>query len=193
MEIRGPGNILGAEQHGHLDAIGYDLYIKMLNQAVLEEKGETIKQDVECTVSLSFDAYLPDKYVPYPAQRMALYKKIALVATEEDLQDVTDELVDRFGEPPLPTRNLLRIAMIHNAAVRCGFTSLRQDGTDIHVYPATADIDRWSELSALYPGRLRMILSGDPHICIRLQKGEDSLLFVYKLFEKYLEIGNEKA
>ena len=193
MEIRGAGNILGAEQHGHLDAIGYDLYIKMLNQAVLEEKGESVKQDVECTVSLNFDAYLPDKYVPYPAQRMALYKKIALVTTEEDLQDVTDELVDRFGEPPLPTRNLLRIAMIHNAAVRCGFTSIRQENTEVHVYPAKADIDRWSELSALYPGRLRMILSGDPHICLRLQKGEDSLLFIYKLFEKYLEIEGEKA
>ena len=133
MEIRGAGNILGAEQHGHLDAIGYDLYIKMLNQAVLEEKGEETAPETECTVSLSFDAYLPDKYVPFPAQRMALSKKIALVVTEEDLQDITDELVDRFGEPPLPTQNLLRIAMIHNAAVKCRFTSLRQDSAGIHI------------------------------------------------------------
>ena len=193
MEIRGAGNILGAEQHGHLDAIGYDLYIKMLNQAVLEEKGEETATETECTVSLSFDAYLPDKYVPFPAQRMALYKKIALVVTEEDLQDITDELVDRFGEPPLPTRNLLRIAMIHNAAVKCHFTSLRQDSAGIHIYPQKLDIDRWSELSAQFPGQLRILMSGDPHICLRPQKGADSLLLIYKMFEKYLEISNGKA
>ncbi|MBQ7335243.1 MAG: transcription-repair coupling factor [Clostridia bacterium] len=191
MEIRGAGNILGAQQHGHLDAIGYDLYIKLLNQAVLEEKGEVQEADVECTVSLNYDAYLPEKYVPYPAQRMALYKKIALVATEEDLQDVTDELVDRFGEPPLPAQNLLRVALIHNAAVKCRMISLRQDSTGIHITPQKMDFDIWSQLAALYPGRLRMVMSGEPHICLRLQKEDDALPFIYKLFEKYTEIRHQ--
>ena len=194
MEIRGAGNILGAEQHGHLDAIGYDLYIKLLNRAVLEEKGEKAPQaEVECTVSLNFDASLPEKYVPYPAQRMALYKKIALIASPEDLADVTDELLDRFGEPPVPTENLLRIALLHNTAVRCGFTSLRQDGSEVHIYPKELDFDLWSQLSACFPGKLRMLLSGEGHVCLRLQKGEDALALIYKLFEKYLEIRNEKA
>ncbi len=192
MEIRGAGNILGAEQHGHLDAIGYDLYIKLLNQAVLEEKGETTEPEVECTVSLSFDAFLPEKYVAYPAQRMALYKKIALIATEDDLSDVTDELVDRFGEPPLPTRNLLRIALIHSLAVKCRITSIRQDGGEIHIYPQKLDIDVWSELSAMF-GRLRIMMSGEPHICLRLQKGDDTLMLIHKMFEKYIEISHEKA
>ncbi len=192
MEIRGAGNILGAEQHGHLDAIGYDLYIKLLNQAVLEEKGETSEPEVECTVSLNFDAFLPEKYVPYPAQRMALYKKIALIATEEDLSDVTDELVDRFGEPPMPTRNLLRIALIHSLAVRCRITSIRQDGGEVHIYPQKLDIDVWSELSDLF-GRLRVMMSGEPHICLRLQKGDDALPLIHKMFEKYMEISHEKA
>ena len=192
MEIRGAGNILGAEQHGHLDAIGYDLYIKLLNQAVLEEKGEMTEADVECTVSLDFDAFLPDKYVPFPAQRMALYKKIALIANEEDLSDVMDELVDRFGEPPAPTRNLLRIALIHTLAVKCRITSIRQSGGEIHIYPQKFDVDIWSELSALF-GRLRVIMSGEPHICMRLQKGDDALALIHKMFEKYIEIRNEKA
>ena len=192
MEIRGAGNLLGAEQHGHLDAIGYDLYIKLLNQAVLEEKGEVAEAEVECTISLNFDAFLPDHYVPFPAQRMALYKKIALISTEEDLADVTDELVDRFGEPPAATRNLLRIALIHSLAVKCRMTAIRQDGAEIHIHPQNFDIDIWSELSACF-GRLRVVMSGVPHVCLRLQKGDNALELIHKLFEKYIEICNEKA
>ena len=188
MEIRGAGNLLGSEQHGHLDAIGYDLYIKLLNRAVLEEKGETPKEEVDCTVSLQFDAYLPERYVPFPAQRISLYKRIALVASEEDLTDMTDELLDRFGEPPAPVQNLLRIALIHTLASRCGVTSVRQDTAGIHITPQKLDFDAWSELSTLYPGRLRVILTGEPHILLRLQKEDAPLSFIHKLFEKYIEI-----
>ncbi|MBQ9760874.1 MAG: transcription-repair coupling factor [Clostridia bacterium] len=190
MEIRGTGNLLGAEQHGHLDAIGYDLYIKLLNRAVLEEKGEAPAPEVECTVSLNFDAYLPEKYVPYPAQRMALYKKIALIASMEDLEDVTDELCDRFGEPPVQTQNLLLIALIHTLAVKSGITSIRQDGSEIHIYPQSVDIDRWAEISDAFPGKLRILMSGEMHLCLRLGKGDDALRLIYKIFEKYTQIGN---
>ena len=193
MEIRGTGNLLGAEQHGHLDAIGYDLYIKLLNQAVLEEKGEVAEPEVECTVSLNFDAFLPEKYVPYPAQRMALYKKIALIASMEDLEDVTDELVDRFGEPTAPTQNLLMIALIHSLAVKCRITSIRQDGNEVHIYPQKLDFDRWADVSDAYPGKLRILMAGEMHLCLRLQKGDDALTLIYKIFEKYMQNGNEKA
>lgn len=191
MEIRGAGNILGAQQHGHLDAIGYDLYIKLLNQAVLEEKGVEIEPEIECTVSLSFDAFLPENYVPFPAQRMALYKKIALISSTEDLSDVTDELVDRFGEPPKPTQNLLRIALIHSLAVKCRIHSIRQDGGEIHIYAQDLNLDIWMQLSDIF-GKLRVLMSGEPHICLRLQKGDDALELIHKLFEKYIEIGHEK-
>ena len=192
MEIRGAGNLLGAEQHGHMEAIGYDLYIKLLNRAVLEEKGEVPEAEVECAVSLQFDAFLPDHYIPYPAQRMALYKKIALIASTEDLEDITDELVDRFGEPPRAAQNLLRIALIHSLAVKCGFTSIRQNGGEIHIHPQKFDLDIWSELSAEL-GRLRVIMSGEPHVALRLQKGDDALDLIHKMFEKYLQIKHEKA
>jgi transcription-repair coupling factor (superfamily II helicase) len=160
---------------------------------VLEEKGETPEAEVECTVTLKFDAYLPEKYVPYPAQRMALYKKIALITTEEDLSDITDELLDRFGEPPAATQNLLRIALIHNAAVKCGITSIRQDATGIHITPQKLDFDVWSELAALYPARLRMVMAAEPHICLRLQKEDDPLPFIHKMFEKYIEIRHQNG
>ncbi len=194
MEIRGAGNILGSQQHGHLDAIGYDLYIKLLNRAVLEEKGEEA-EDVaaECTVNLKFDAHIPEKYVPYPAQRMALYKKIALIASEEDLSDITDELLDRFGEPPAATQNLLRIALIHTLAVKCGMTTIREDSYGIHIHPAKMDFDVWSELSALYPGRMRMMMSGEPHICLRPTKEDNVLILLHKIFEKYIEIRHQNG
>ncbi len=192
MEIRGAGNLLGAEQHGHMEAIGYDLYIKLLNRAVLEEKGEVPEAEVECSVSLNFDAHLPEKYVPYPAQRMALYKKIALIASTEDLEDVTDELVDRFGEPPRAAQNLLQIALIHNLAIKCRFTAIRQEGSQIHIYPQKFDLDAWSEMSDAF-GRLRVVMSGEPHVALRLEKGDNALTLLHDLFEKYMETDHKKA
>lgn len=193
MEIRGAGNILGAEQHGHLDAVGYDLYIKLLNQAVLEEKGEAAEPETECAVSLDFDAYLPEKYVPYPAQRMALYKKIALIATPDDLADVTDELVDRFGNPPPATVNLLRIALIHTTAAANRITALRQFGSEIHIYPQKTDIDRWSEVSERFPGQLRLLMSGEPHLCLRTQKKETALELLQSCLDAYRATAPESS
>lgn len=100
MEIRGAGNLLGAEQHGHLDAVGYDLYLKLLNDAVLEERGEKPTPKTECTVDLSYDAYLPERYVKSSAQRMDLYRRIAHIETQLDLDDIGDELIDRLRRPP---------------------------------------------------------------------------------------------
>jgi transcription-repair coupling factor (superfamily II helicase) len=159
----------------------------------LEEKGETVAEEVDCTISLQFDAYLPERYVPFPAQRISLYKRIALIASEDDLSDMTDELLDRFGEPPAPVQNLLRIALIHTLASKCGITSVREDTAGIHITPQKFDFDAWSELSELYPGRLRVILSGEPHILLRLQKEDATLPFIHKLFEKYIEISHKNA
>ncbi len=193
MEIRGAGNLLGSQQHGHLDAIGYDLYIKLLNQAVLEEKGQAPAPEVECSISLNYDASIPERYVPYPAQRMALYKKIALIGSLQDLSDVTDELLDRYGDLPRATENLLMIALIHTLGVRAGMTAVRQSGNEIHIHPVALDLDAWSEMTALYPGKLRMVGSSDMHLCLRVSKGDDVLSMIYKLFEKYLEFVQEKG
>jgi transcription-repair coupling factor (superfamily II helicase) len=170
LELRGAGNILGAQQHGHLDAVGYDLYVKLLNEAVLEEKGEALPERTECVVSLSFDACLPDKYVKNASQRMALYKRISLINTPADLADMTDELLDRYGDLPKAAANLLEIALIRATAERCGIQQIRQDGTEVSLCAASLDVDAWMDLSALYPGRLRMMMSATPYIRYRPQK-----------------------
>ena len=185
LEIRGAGNLLGAEQHGHLDAIGYDLYIKLLNRAVLEERGELSAPEAECTVSLNFDAFLPEKYIPYPAQRMALYKKIALIATEEDQRDMIDELCDRYGELPAPTRNLLKIARIHSTATAANMASIRQTGNEIHLFPREMDIARWSEVTDRFSGKLRMLVSVEAHLCLKIAKKETALDLLQECLDLY--------
>lgn len=193
MEIRGAGDLLGARQHGHLDAVGYDLYIKLLNRAVLSEQGKTPEEETrECTVSLSFDAFLPERYVPYPAQRMSLYKRIALISSEEDLSDMIDELTDRFGDVPAQTMNLLKIALIHSDAVGCGMTSIRQDASGVHLVPATFEVDVWTKLSALFPNRLRVLMSADPHIVFRPQKTDDLLETLHRILAECLKIQKQK-
>ena len=100
LEIRGAGNLLGAEQSGHMMDVGYDMYLRLLEEAVLEEKGESVPVRTECSADLSVTANIPEKYVASPEQRMDLYRRIALIRTEADADDLTDELIDRFGDPP---------------------------------------------------------------------------------------------
>jgi transcription-repair coupling factor (superfamily II helicase) len=174
-----------------MDAVGYDLYIKLLNQAVLEEKGEPVKAEPECTISVNFDAYIPDKYVPYPSQRMEMYKKIAMIEGEQDKEDILDEMLDRFGDIPKATENLLNIALVRADGKRCGIKQIRQEGDMLQIYPERVDLDVWTELSSEHPGRLRMALAGEPHLNFKMKSGEDALTFIHKMFEKYTEIAQK--
>jgi transcription-repair coupling factor (superfamily II helicase) len=189
MEIRGAGNILGAEQHGHLEAIGYDLYIKLLNDAVLEEKGETPREKGECVVSLNHDAHIPEKYVKYAGQRMALYKRIALIRNQYDVDDIADELLDRFGDMPDAVDNLLRIALIRARAIELGIKQITETAGEIRMYQDTLNMPMWSEMSFAVGGRLRVIKGsvGDSFVAVKLKGGESSLIIVNKMFENYLE------
>ena len=188
MEIRGAGNLLGAEQHGHLDAVGYDLYIKLLNEAVLEEKGEKVKKELDCTVTLRCDAFIPDKYVPYSAQRMGLYKRIAMIETTEDRDDIIDELIDRYGDMPRQTSNLLEVALVRAAAKRCEITSIIEEHSEVRISPSVFDFEVWSELSDIYSGRIRIAMSENPTVVFKKQKNEDTLKILYKLFCEYYDI-----
>jgi transcription-repair coupling factor (superfamily II helicase) len=187
MEIRGAGNLLGAQQHGHLDAVGYDLYIKLLNRAVLEERGTPETIAPECTISVTMDAYIPDHYVQFTSQRMEMYKKIALIADEQDRDDILDEFLDRYGDLPRATENLLGIALVRADAIRCGVKQLRQEGGEMQIYPVKIDFDVWSAISAAFPGRVRMALAGEPHLNVKMKKGEDILDFLHQMFAKYTE------
>ena len=191
MEIRGAGNLLGAEQHGHLDAVGYDMYIKLLKSAVLEEKGEVQEQKPECTVSLDYDAYLPESYVRTPGQRMALYKRIALIENEYDRDDIADELLDRYGDLPVQAENLLYVSLIRAEGAACDVRQIRQDGSTVAIYPNKFRYEVWADLSRMLGGRLKMVLSGEPHMVLRLKEKENVLRLIHKMFVKYTELSKQ--
>ncbi len=191
LEIRGAGNLLGSEQHGHLDAVGYELYIKLLNEAVLEEKGERVKERPECTITINCDAYIPDKYVPNSAQRMGLYKKIAAIECEEDREDVLDELIDRFGEAPKPCLNLLTIAMVRASARRCGISSVIEEQAVVKLRMPEVDYLIWQQLSDEFRGRLRLGAGDTPSVNVKKQSGDNVPELLLKLFEKYEKIQKE--
>ena len=193
LEIRGAGNLLGAEQHGHLDAVGYELYIKLLNEAVLEERGEKIPEKPECTVTLRCDAFISDKYVPYSAQRMGLYKRIAMLETREDRDDIIDELIDRYGDIPKATLDLLTIALVRAAAMRCGILNIVEEQTEIRILPSAFDFEVWSELSddPKYKGRIRVTMAEPPCIILRKQKGDNVPDMLLVMFERYAELLKE--
>lgn len=126
LEIRGAGNLLGAEQHGHMEAVGYDLYCKMLNEAVRQEKGE-LPEDVYATsIDLNIDAYIPQSYIPNEYQKLDIYKRIASIENEEEMDDMVEELIDRFGDIPKKVQQLLRIAVLKGMAHEAGLTSVEQ-------------------------------------------------------------------
>ena len=193
LEIRGAGNLLGAEQHGHLDAVGYELYIKLLNEAVLEEKGEKIPEKPECTVTMRSDAFISEKYVPYSAQRMGLYKRIACLETREDKDDIIDELIDRYGDIPKATLDLLTIALVRAAAMRCGILNVVEEQNEIRILPSVFDFEVWAELSddKKYKGRIKLTMSEPPCINFRKQKGDDVPEMLLELFEKYEKLLKE--
>ena len=190
LEIRGAGNLLGAEQHGHLDAIGYELYIKLLNEAVLEEKGVQIPKVEDCTLSLRCDAYISEKYVPYATQRIGLYKRIAMIETEEDENDIIDELIDRFGDPPKPTLDLLKVSLLRSAAMKCSVSSIVEEATEIRVYLSKFEYDVWSELldGPLLKNRSMLIAAETPNILIRKKSGENSLKLLSAVFNEFINI-----
>ena len=192
LEIRGAGNLLGAEQHGHLDAVGYELYIKLLNEAVLEERGEKIPEKIECTVTLNCNAFIPERYVGYSAQRMGLYKKIAAIETDEDREDVLDEMIDRYGEAPKEALNLLDVALVRAAARVCGVTSIIEDTSMVKIRQNELDFMIWHQLSNEFRGRLRLGGGDTPSVNFRKQSGENVLDVLLKLFRRYAEIAKEE-
>ena len=128
LEIRGAGNLLGAQQHGHMEAVGYDLYCKMLNEAVKEAKGIPVEESFDTSIDIDIDAYIPMGYIPNEFQKLDIYKRIAGIETEEESEEILEELIDRFGDLPKSVENLLFIAKIKSMAHRAYFTEVAQKG-----------------------------------------------------------------
>ena len=181
LEIRGAGNVLGRSQHGHMAAVGYDLYCKMLNQAVNDLKGIKNEYGFETNVDLNVDAFIPSSYIKSEYQKLDVYKRIAGIESEEELSDMCDELGDRYGSLPASAANLLNIALVKSMAHKIGITEI-QGGTDetpgasqwrtvMKIYPK-ADIqgDKIENFVAGYGGAVRFISSPEPKFVWRVTK-----------------------
>ena len=187
LEIRGAGNVLGPEQSGHMMSVGYDLYLKLLEEAVQEEKGETPKPRVDCAAELLLSANLPSSYVPDAGQRIDLYRRIALIRTEEQKSDMLDELIDRFGEPPQEAVSLLDIALLRSQASEQGISEIKQQDGRLLLTFAETDFVRLSALCGdeAFRGRLLLNAGSTPYLSLRLNKGETPLDMAETLVEKY--------
>ncbi|MDD6160595.1 MAG: transcription-repair coupling factor [Oscillospiraceae bacterium] len=192
LEIRGAGNLLGPEQSGFLMSVGYDLYLKLLEDAVLEEKGEKPARLPECTADLNVSAAIPDRYVPSAEQRMDLYRRIARIRTAEDADDMTDELIDRFGDPPRPVNNLISVALLRAQAARCGITDISQKDANVSLTLTQVDLELISTLAGSFAGRLLFSPGSKPSLTIRLKKGEDPLRMADSVVSRYHALLQEK-
>ena len=133
LELRGAGNLLGAQQHGHMNAVGYDLYCKMLNEAVKEAKGIHTMEDFETAIDLNMDAFIPDTYISNEFQKLDIYKRIAVIENQTDYDDMLEELLDRFGEPPKAVLNLLAVAKLKALAHQAYVTEMKQMGRQVRI------------------------------------------------------------
>ena len=187
LEIRGAGNVLGPEQSGFMMSVGYDLYLKLLEESVVEEQGGTPPRRVECAAELTVSANLPEAYVSDAGQRVDLYRRIALVRTPDAREDMLDELIDRFGEPPVETLALLDIALLRAQASEQGIIEIKQTEGRLLLTWEQADFARLSALCAepAYKGRLLLNAGSSPYLSLRLGRGETPLGMAQKLVDLY--------
>ncbi|MDO5345089.1 MAG: transcription-repair coupling factor [Lachnospiraceae bacterium] len=193
LEIRGAGNLLGSEQHGHMEAVGYDLYCKLLNESVKEIKGEsTIQEDYDTTIDLDVDAFIPERYIRNEAQKLDIYKRIAVISGEEEYDDMLEELMDRFGEPPKSVQNLLAIAWLKAIAHGIYLTELTQKGDEIRFVfyeKALIDVTKIDGFLKEFKGRMKFTVDTNPYfIYSKPRKGgrenEDVLLQVREILDR---------
>lgn len=176
LELRGAGSLLGEKQHGHMEAIGYDLYCKMLNEAVLECKGEKVEESFETSVDVNIDAYIPATYIRSEFQKLEMYKRIADIEKEEEWMDMQEELVDRFGELPKAVENLLGIVLVKALAHDVYVTQIKQKQTnfvELTMYEkADVQVDGILDLMSNYGGRLKFTPQHPPVFSFQWRKGK---------------------
>lgn len=176
LQIRGAGNLLGHSQHGHMEAVGYELYVKLLNQAIAAEKGEEAPPDkADCLVDIAVDAYIPEQYIPDAAGRIEAYKRIAAITNAEDASDVLDELIDRYGEPPESVSGLVDISLARVAAAAAGINEIGQKQDSLLFYTEALKAAWLRPLLAALPGRVSLSTSGRPCVQVRQAPGEKPL------------------
>ena len=177
LEIRGAGSILNGQQHGHMEAVGYDLYMRMLNDAIAEQKGELPPSSPEdCLVDISIDAFIPENYIENLSQRLDVYKKIASVQNKEDSSDVIDELIDRYGDPPKSVMGLINVALTRNAASAMKISEITQRKNNVLFFVKSPEVCQIQALVEKYGNRIKFVDDVKPYFQITLlprQKASD--------------------
>lgn len=187
LELRGAGSVLGSQQHGHMEAVGYDMYLELLDEAIREEKGEKVAAPKkECLFDLPIDAYIPADYIESVPQRLGIYRRIADIKTSADADDVTDELIDRFGDPPKPVMGLIKTSLLRSYATSHGIYEISRMGESLNFYCEEFDMEKCKAVAAGFPGRIRLSVTGKSHIEIKLMP-KDTFL---NLIEKVLMLMN---
>jgi len=191
LEIRGAGNLLGAEQSGHMMSVGYDMYLRLLEEAVLEEKGEKVPVKTECSADITVDAGIPETYIPSAEQRLDLYRRIARIRSQDDAEDVYDELADRYGDIPRQVSTLVRIALMRAEAARADISDITQRGSLLRLTMTKFDMGRISALYAtsLFKGRLKVDAGMTPAVMLKLRAGKDPVEEASLFIDAYQKAG----
>ena len=177
LELRGAGSILGANQHGHMEAVGYDMYLKILGEAVQENKenetGEVIPKQRECLIDVQIDAHIPENYITSVPHRLAIYRRIADIRSNDDAMDVTDELIDRFGDPPKSVMGLIEVSLLRNTASKLGIYEIGQRGDNILLYWDDINMRAVTRLSSDMRGKILVSAGSRPYISVKIDNSLD--------------------
>ena len=168
LEIRGAGSILGGRQHGHMEAVGYDMYLRLLSEAISEEKGEQPEKVPECLVDIQIDAHIPENYIESLNQRIDMYRKIMLVNEDNDKTELIDELIDRYGEPPKSVVGLIDVSLLRNKAAHLGITEISQKNGAMYFYTEYLSMNQITALSAAYKGRITFNGTARSYVSVKI-------------------------
>ena len=189
LQIRGAGSLLGHSQHGHMEAVGYDLYVKMLGQAIARAKGEPVRRDKsECLVDLRVDAFIPEKYIADGPGRIEAYKRIAAIQTAEDAADVLDELIDRYGDPPPSVSDLVNVSLVRVQASTVGVTEVTQKKDTLTLQLESLELPMIRGLLVAFNGRVTAGAGNRPYLSVTLQPDEKPLELLQSILKAMAEI-----
>ncbi len=183
LEIRGAGSILGGRQHGHMEAVGYDMYLKLLGEAVAEERGDPVQAAAECVVDVQINAHIPERYIESLSQRLSIYRKIAAVQTQEEQLDLLDELIDRYGDPSKEIIGLITVSLLRNRAAKLGVTEVTQRSGRMYFYIASPTQEQVTALAGEFRGRILFNSLKKPYIGVGMQKADQPLELMQRVIE----------
>ena len=194
LQIRGAGNLLGHSQHGHMEAVGYDLYMKMLNQAIAQARGEPVQRDKsECLVDLRVDAYIPERYIPDGPGRIEAYRRIAAVQNPADAADVLDELIDRYGDPPASVSDLVNVSLVRVQAAAVGVYEVTQKKDLLTLSLEKLELPMIRGLLTAFDGRVTAGAGAKPYLSVTLRADEKPLDLLGQLLQAMADIQNKNA